>query len=182
MVQERLDEEQNYLEQAALNLKQGVRQLVTEEEHRFEINLLHLRNNVPKYLKVKNDRFQKNSQRLAVAGQRLLKDEVYDLQHRIGELQYGTLRMLRTRQVKLDESKHVLKIRMKDGFRLQTNKLEAFGVRKRLVDPVRVLKRGYSLAYKDGKIIKSVTELTEGDELQTCLSDGSVVSKIIKKQ
>ena len=90
--------------------------------------------------------------------------------------------MLRTRQVKLDESKHVLKIRMKDGFRLQTNKLEAFGVRKRLVDPVRVLKRGYSLAYKDGKIIKSVTELTEGDELQTRLSDGSVVSKIIKKQ
>ena len=35
LVQERLDEEQNYLEQAALNLKQGVRQLVTEEEHRF---------------------------------------------------------------------------------------------------------------------------------------------------
>jgi len=182
MVQERLDEEQNYLEQAVLSLKQGIRQLVTEEEHRFEINRLHLHNNVPKYLKVKDDQFHKYSQRLAGAGQRLLKDEMYDLQRKIGELQYRAQRMLRTRQVKLDESKHVLKIRMKDGFRLQTNKLEAFGVRKRLVDPVRVLKRGYSLAYKDGKIIKSVDELNEGDELQTRLSDGSVVSRIIKKQ
>lgn len=181
-VQERLAEEQDYLEQAVMNLKQGVRQLVTEEEHRFEINRIHLRNNVPKFIKVKSDRFHRYSQRLSGAGERMLKDEVYSLQRKIGELQYRTQRMLRAGQTKLDESTHVLKIRMTDGFRLQKSKLEAFEVKKRLVDPVRVLQRGYSLAYKDGKIIKSVAELAEGDELQTRLADGSVVSKIIKKQ
>lgn len=182
MVQERLEEEQNYLEEAVSTLKLGVRQLVTEEEHRFEINRIQLRSNAPKLLKVKNDRFQKYSQRLSGAGQRLLKDEMYDLQKKIGELQYRSQRLFRNGQSKLDESTHVLKIRMTDGFRLQKNKLETFEVKKRLVDPVRVLQRGYSLAYKNGKIIKSVTELSEGDELQTRLADGRVISRIIKKE
>jgi exodeoxyribonuclease VII large subunit len=83
---------------------------------------------------------------------------------------------------KLEGDRQVLKIRMTDGFRLQKNKLEAFDEKKRLIDPVRVLQRGYSLTYKEGKIIKSVTGLGEGDELQTRFADGNVVSKIIEKQ
>ncbi|WP_107822322.1 exodeoxyribonuclease VII large subunit [Mangrovibacterium marinum] len=181
LLAQRLAEEQEFLEEAVASLKQGVRQLVSEEEHRFEISRLHLQNRVPRFLKQKTDRFQKYSQRLSGAGQRLLKDEMYRLHRKAGELQYRSQRLLAARQTKLDECRHVLKIRMTDGFRLQTNKLEAFEVKKRLVDPVRVLQRGYSLAYKNGRIVKSVADLGEGDQLETRLADGKVISKIINK-
>jgi exodeoxyribonuclease VII large subunit len=182
VVQECLEEEQHYLQQAVLKLKQDVRHLVTTEEHRFEINQVQLRNNVPKFLKVKTDCFHKYSQRLSGSGQRLLKEAMFRLQKQVGELQYRSQRMLHSGLNKLEGDRQVLKIRMTDGFRLQKNKLEAFDEKKRLIDPVRVLQRGYSLTYKEGKIIKSVTGLGEGDELQTRFADGNVVSKIIEKQ
>jgi len=181
LVQERLTEEQNFLEQAVLQLKQGVRQLVTEEHHRFKISTLKLQNSVPQFLRKQKDQFRQYSQQLAVDGRALLKDELNGLKHKIGSMEYLSQRMMRAEQNKLAETKHVLRIRMTDGFRLQRSKLEAFEVKKRLVDPVRVLQRGYSLAYKDGKIIKSVEDLKDGDELQTRLADGTITSKIIKK-
>ena len=51
----------------------------------------------------------------------------------------------------------------------------------RLLDPSNILKRGYSLTCKNGKLVKSVTRLQVNDELETILSDGKVKSLIIKK-
>ncbi|WP_163717151.1 exodeoxyribonuclease VII large subunit [Mangrovibacterium lignilyticum] len=181
LVQVHLQEEKSYLEQVVQQLKQGVKQLVTEEEHRFNINSLQLKNSIPQYLRKHKDRIRNYSQELSVSGRSLLKDQMHELQNKTGNITYFTQRMMRAGETKLNESRHVLKIRMTDGFRLQQNRLEAFDVKNRLVDPVRVLRRGYSLVYKNGKIIKSVADLQEGDELQTRLSDGKVTSKIIKK-
>ena len=50
----------------------------------------------------------------------------------------------------------------------------------KMASPDYVLKRGYSLALKDGKIIKHATELSSGDELVTRFADGDVKS-IVKK-
>jgi len=181
LVQVHLQEEKSYLEQVVQQLKQGVKQLVTEEEHRFNINSLQLKNSIPQYLRKHKDRIRNYSQESSVSGRSLLKDQMHELQNKTGNITYFTQRMMRAGETKLNESRHVLKIRMTDGFRLQQNRLEAFDVKNRLVDPVRVLRRGYSLVYKNGKIIKSVADLQEGDELQTRLSDGKVTSKIIKK-
>jgi exodeoxyribonuclease VII large subunit len=52
----------------------------------------------------------------------------------------------------------------------------------RLLSPENVLRRGYTLTMKEGKIIKSVRELEPDDELDTRFADGSIKSKIIKKQ
>ena len=50
----------------------------------------------------------------------------------------------------------------------------------KMASPDYVLKRGYSLALKDGKIIKHATGLASGDELVTRFADGDVKS-IVKK-
>ena len=49
----------------------------------------------------------------------------------------------------------------------------------KILDPVNVLKRGYSITLKDGKNIKSADMLNEGDEVKTILFNGEVKSKII---
>ena len=47
-----------------------------------------------------------------------------------------------------------------------------------LLRPEKVLARGYSLTYANGKIIKSVVDLEEGQPMETRMSDGRVESKI----
>lgn len=50
----------------------------------------------------------------------------------------------------------------------------------KMASPGYVLKRGYSLALKDGKIIKHATDLNPGDELVTRFGDGEVKSIVEK--
>lgn len=42
--------------------------------------------------------------------------------------------------------------------------------------PERLLKRGYSITLKDGKVVTDATDLKPGDELVTCLANGEVKS------
>ena len=51
----------------------------------------------------------------------------------------------------------------------------------RLLNPENILKRGYSLTLKEGRIIKSVSQVLEKDIIETHFSDGSIESKITKK-
>ena len=47
-----------------------------------------------------------------------------------------------------------------------------------LINPLKVLKRGYSVVYKDDFIINSVDNLNKSDKLKIKLSDGNVITKI----
>lgn len=49
-----------------------------------------------------------------------------------------------------------------------------------LVDPKRVLKRGYSIVRKGNKIMKSAKDLQEGDLIESEFHDGRKTSKILK--
>lgn len=49
-----------------------------------------------------------------------------------------------------------------------------------LLNPDNILKRGYSITLKDGRLLKEINGLKEGDTLETILSGGSITS-ILKK-
>jgi exonuclease VII large subunit len=51
----------------------------------------------------------------------------------------------------------------------------------RLVDPLAVLKRGYSLTSRNGKLVRTIQELNQGDRLVTQLHDGKVESEVAGK-
>ena len=48
----------------------------------------------------------------------------------------------------------------------------------RLTDPQQILKRGFSLTLKDGKVIRSAKQVKEGDLIETRLADGTLESTI----
>jgi exodeoxyribonuclease VII large subunit len=64
----------------------------------------------------------------------------------------------------------------KESERIQQNENAA-----RLLNPQNVLKRGFTITLKDGKIVKSTVPLHMGDEIETRFADGNVKSNIIKK-
>lgn len=49
-----------------------------------------------------------------------------------------------------------------------------------LYSPQRMLERGFAMTVLNGKIIKSVKELNEGDTIETRLKDGVIESSINK--
>ncbi len=52
----------------------------------------------------------------------------------------------------------------------------------RAYDPKQILARGYSYCSVDGQVIKSVHDINLGSELTTYLSDGSVVSEVLRSE
>ena len=44
------------------------------------------------------------------------------------------------------------------------------------LDPALMLKRGYSITMKDGKVVRDANQLKAGDEIETRLENGTVKS------
>ena len=60
----------------------------------------------------------------------------------------------------------------KENYLLQLSKLE-------ILNPLNTLKRGYTLAKSDGKLISSAKQLKSGDNLEVEFDDGNVNTKVI---
>lgn len=48
------------------------------------------------------------------------------------------------------------------------------------LDPLQVIKRGFSITLRNGKVIKSFSDVTEGDDITTITADGHIVSTVKK--
>ena len=59
-------------------------------------------------------------------------------------------------------------------------KLDSLIEKLELINPLGVLKRGYSLTYQNDKVLNSVKKINKDDELLIKFHDGEVISKIIK--
>lgn len=79
---------------------------------------------------------------------------------RIAEL---TLRLQRTRERQILIRRH---------------RIELLEQRLAACNPERIYRMGYSLLTKDGKVVRSVTELKPGDHITTHLADGIIESRV----
>ncbi|MBP5778245.1 MAG: exodeoxyribonuclease VII large subunit [Prevotella sp.] len=59
--------------------------------------------------------------------------------------------------------------------------LELIEEKTKALDPVLLLRRGYSITLHKGKAVKDASTLTSGDELETRLANGIIHSKVIIK-
>lgn len=66
-------------------------------------------------------------------------------------------------------------------FKLRRAEFAALASKLNALSPLNVLARGYSVAYKDEKIIKSAGEINIKDELKICFNDGAVVCDVKEK-
>lgn len=62
------------------------------------------------------------------------------------------------------------------------HKLELLSKSSSFLDPLRILKRGFSITMKDGKAIKSIKLISKDDILETKLYDGNIKSVVRKPE
>lgn len=78
----------------------------------------------------------------------------------------------------LEQTKTSLSERTKVFFKDRSINLDFIIQNIRNVDPVNVLKRGYSITMVNGKLIRSLKELKPGEMMETTVSDGTILSTI----
>ncbi|MBI5218379.1 MAG: exodeoxyribonuclease VII large subunit [Bacteroidia bacterium] len=61
------------------------------------------------------------------------------------------------------------------------HRIEIFNTKNRHLDPSNVLRRGYSITFSKGKVLKTTDGISEGEEVDTVLYNGTFKSRIIKK-
>jgi len=69
----------------------------------------------------------------------------------------------------------------KQGLVIEQGKLRLIAQRVDDNSPQKVLSKGYSITYADGKAVKDASAVKPDSELKTVVSNGSIYSKVIKK-
>ncbi len=182
MVRERIESQQDNLEQMASNLQHQISGFIHEKNvqlirkgNEFQQNINHF--SFRKSVKLSN--FKHNA-RSSVSMWLVKKENGLNQKRRILKRVAGEILITgnsRINHIKETFSKETRNFIQKDLEQIRLNENAV-----RLLNPENVLKRGYSLTLKDGRIIKSVSQVSEKDIIETRFYNGRVESKITKKQ
>ncbi|MFM7024127.1 MAG: exodeoxyribonuclease VII large subunit [Flavobacteriales bacterium] len=89
-----------------------------------------------------------------------------------------TSRLLKEREYQIKSLHQQLDAKSAIFLRYHLHKIQLIGEKVKLLDPAHVIARGYTLTYLSGKVVKSIQELKEGEQITTQFKDGKVQSKI----
>ena len=84
-----------------------------------------------------------------------------------------------THQSKISAFEERLPIVLDRRLMTEKHRLQLVEEKTKSLDPTLLLKRGYSMTMKDGKIIRDASTLRPGDEIETRLANGTVRSTVI---
>ena len=106
-----------------------------------------------------------------------LKSQISNLQEAIPRL----FSIVKTRQEsKIDLFEQRMHTSIDRRFISERHRLELIDEKLKALDPTLLLKRGYSITLHHGRAVKDATTLHPGDEIETRLAKGTIISKLKK--
>ena len=154
-------------------IAQVAQRRVLEARHHLDGLARRLSDAVLGRLRLERQRVAARSERLVQSSRHRLESEARQLQHAGRAISRGALVLLARRRAELDLSaervgKEALRALSREGERLDGRE-----VRLRLVNPERVLERGYALLRTDsGQALRSIDDAPAGTKLSAQLTDG----------
>lgn len=88
---------------------------------------------------------------------------------------------LGTKKQELLTSKEMLEFHIHKFFKDTLEGLKYREAKIKLLDPRNILKRGYSITYKDKRAIKSIDDINENDIIETVIYQGEILSEVKSK-
>jgi exodeoxyribonuclease VII large subunit len=178
LVNDKLEENHNRLNDAADQLSVLVNQLIAKQSNRLDIARIHLANNSEAFLKNQFTHLKARTTDTKNKISRYVTRQTHLLEQSGHQLNYIFRGQILKNSNQLIQFQQLIKIRALETIRAENKNLLQIQEKLRLVDPQTILKRGYSLTMMNGKVLKSVQLLKEGDLLETRLGDGTVRSKV----
>ena len=185
LVNEQLEANKDRLMDAADQLNLLVNQFVSKQTNRLEIAGIQLKNQAESFLKSQQTDLNKITSNTKNRTERYISLQNHILEQSVQELSFTFRKQVLKSENKLTRLEQLLKSGTTGILRNEKKNLNRISEKLRLVDPQNILKRGYSLTLLNGKIVKSIDQISEGDQLETRLSDGiieSIVEKISNKE
>jgi exodeoxyribonuclease VII large subunit len=88
--------------------------------------------------------------------------------------------VVKTRQdARLDSMMEKMTMLIERRLETEQHRIQLVSEKVKSLDPTLLLRRGYSITLRNGKVVKDVSVLNTGDELETRLAHGSVRSKVL---
>ncbi len=88
--------------------------------------------------------------------------------------------ILNIKQLAIERTDRTLRTYSKNYFEMKLGKINFLDSTINILNPVNILKRGYTITSVKGRILKNIQELKPEDIIDTQFSDGTIRSKIIK--
>ncbi|PKL51406.1 MAG: exodeoxyribonuclease VII large subunit [Nitrospira bacterium HGW-Nitrospira-1] len=111
--------------------------------------------------------------------ERFIRDENYGLTVLAQRLSFISIQLTASLNTKIDGIEKVLRINVRQFIQKAGSRLDNFEKVVRLLDPVNVLQRGYSITQHKGKILKDASLLCKGDVIVTSLFKG-IISSVVE--
>ncbi len=151
-----IHQKQSEIEHLAYNFRPLVMNVLQKKEKELVLSEQDLLNNTNNYLYNKHQYIKSLPEKL----QFIYKNKAYKADQKIDIL-------------KRDVSNTINRFLIK-----QKHNLEIFEQKNSLLSPENIFKRGFSVNYKNGKLIKSIKDVEKGDVVETKLIDGSFESEV----
>jgi len=180
LVNDQLEENNNRLNDAADQLSLLVNQLIVKQSNRLDIARIQLANRSAVFLKTQFSELKQLTTDTKNQTNRFVTLQNHLIEQLGNKLNYTFRRQVLENKNLLKQFQQMVKIRTIETIRTEKKNLNLIQEKLRLVDPQNILKRGYSMTTMNGKILKSVQMVKEGDQLETRLSDGKIESKVEK--
>ena len=81
--------------------------------------------------------------------------------------------------MEVDDAEQRLHVQMQRLIESHGREVSQLAEKLELVSPLGILKRGYSLTTESsGSVVRSVSQVENGDVIQTIVADGTIVSRV----
>ena len=85
---------------------------------------------------------------------------------------------LQQKRLRADELAEKLSAKMQEKIRAKRQRVELAAERLAGLSPVERLQGGYSVTSKDGRVVKELSQVTEGDDISVDVTDGTILAKV----
>ena len=168
----------SYLDQ----LNTQVVDIVSAQLEEWKEETERLSRNVTSLVKLRMSKEDQKIQNLTVMSQKLMKGYLQKNHQKLvnvqDQIKYRTHHYFQNSRAHLAMAQKNISILLKSSIKEEKKRLEKMESANHLLDPVHILKRGYTLTFSRGMLIKSALQLKPGDQIESKWSDGNALSSI----
>lgn len=119
---------------------------------------------------------------IAGLSKNILLDSQQEFVNAIRHFRSATANNLRHHKTALNDLGTNVKRSAANFIRQQQTEVTSLEKNVQLLDPVNVLRRGFTITYQNGNVIKSISEVKTGEQVTTQTADGEITSTVLSSK
>ena len=169
------------IEKSAARISELALNSLNEEQDRIDYLARNFVPNIQSRLNKEQIKFHLLQEQLSGKSLKIIENNEQDLLRYLTGIQNASRFILKLKLKSFEVYSGKLLYRIKNQLKKNQRKLDYYEKTVAHLDPVNILKKGYSISRINGKLITDSAQAKKGDMLETVLFKGSLISKITGK-